>query len=284
MSEIAFQKALVKILTDTKLRRALQANAGESSALLGLPPEAVERVLEIDPDRLEIFAEMVMSQRVNDVADGLPMTSRLLGENLGPLAAKFYRSSSVEFSQRHQPPLEFARFLAEYLKTHPPSPFFLNDILKYEMTTLEMFDEFEEPAVTSVDAFKLRSQSAEQLLRAVPLRLPNVRVLSFSCDVLPAMKVVKENGVTPSPIAEQTYLLLLMTSTGAIEQSRANLATATFFEACDGKTSLDGVIESVFKKFHQRNGPLPTEFTRDCLSLCMSLVERGLIGLAFASE
>lgn len=280
MSEIAFQKALVKLLTDTKLRQALQANARESSALLGLPPEDIQRVLEIDPDRLEIFAEMVMSQRINDVADGLPLTSRLLGDNLAPLAAKFYRSTFIEFSQRHQVPLEFGRFLAEYLKTHPPTPFFLDDILKYEMTVLEMFDEFEEPVVTSIEAIKLRSQSAEQLLQAVPFHLPNVRALSFHCDVLPVMKAVSGGGVPPSPIPEKTYLLLLMTATGAIEQSRANLATATFYEACDGKTPLDGVIECVFKKFHQHNGR-SAAFTRDCLSLCMSLVERHLIGLTF---
>src|SRR5947209_20435098 len=100
MSEISFQQALVRMMTDANFRHSIRAGEPESMRQSGLSPEELTRIREIDQERLELFVEMVMGRRIDDAVERLPLTNWLLGEHLQPLAVEFFRESNGEFDKR----------------------------------------------------------------------------------------------------------------------------------------------------------------------------------------
>jgi hypothetical protein len=265
-------------MTDPNLRRSLLAGDPESIRQAGLSPEELIRIQDIDRERLELFAEMVMGRRLNDAIEGLPLTARLMGESLHPLALEFSRDSNGEFEKRHQVPLAFARFLQDQLRERPPTPACLIDVLLYELISLEILNEFDQATAAKIDGASQESLSDEDLLTTIPFQLPYIRAISFNCDIFPVIKALRMDQPPSDPPPEPTYVIVLMNSLGAIEKSKINFPTLAFFEACDGKKSLSQITASLLSKFHPGDSA-NSSFQKDCIALCRALAERHLIGL-----
>jgi len=278
MSEFAFQQALVRLLTDAKMRQAFFAGDPHTFTEAGQSNEEAHRLRNIDPERLEVFAAMVVGQRIQDAAQGLPLTAQLLGDRFSQVALKYNSDIKPEYSKRDDQALAFGRFLQKRFRLEPPTPSFAEDVLAYEMATLELFRRHDEPDFTQasihVQDLIQNAEDVELQQTIAPYQLSNTRVLRLNHDIVPLIEAMKD-GVPPPPSTPQAaYILLRVSAFGVTEQSRINSATAAFIEACDGTASLFEIIERVAQDFQQF---ATTEFTSKCLSLCHSLVERRII-------
>jgi hypothetical protein len=275
MSEFAFQQAFVRLLTDTPARQSFLAGDAQALAQSGFSPELISRLFAIDKERFEIYADMVLAQRVNDVAEALPLTSQVLGDQLPSLVHDFFEHTAADFPKRHQGPLAFGGVLLERFCSQAPTPLFIQDVIKYEVTVLEMYDEF----VEQDDVAPEIDNAANDIsyLDGTPIRMPNVRVISFDHDIVQIIKALKENQI-PAPLPQAVHLIVQLKSTGAIQQLKANLPTVDFFTACDGKTTLADIAANLFAKYHQEAELFP-KFKDTCVELCRGLSDHGLIYL-----
>ena len=273
MSEIAFQQALVRLLTDPQLRESFFAGESQILADTGVAAEEIGRLSKIDPERLGLFADMIMGQRLKDTSDGLPFTARLLGDDLFNLGMEFYASTRAEYDKRRDAPLTFARFLAKKFEANTPKPLYLQDVLAFEIISLELLDEAENE-YADLEIQPISDQNI--LLRQVPVLMPRVRLASFNTDVPSIIKSLKADQVPPALEPNATDLMLQVGSSGSIQQSRVNAATVAFLRACDGTTTLNEIVEHLFKEFRQ--DPSTYSFFKEkCVNLCVSLLERRVI-------
>jgi len=272
MSEFAFQQAFVRLLTDTSVRQSYLAGDAQALAQSGFSPELIDRFFAIDKERFEIYADMVLAQRINDVAEALPLTGQVLADQLPLLVHEFFEHSAADYPRRHQGPLAFGRQLLERFRVEAPSPLFIQDVIKYEVSVLGMYDEFVEgdEATPEID-------NGISYLDAMPVRRPNIRVISFDHDIVQIIKALKENQ-TPAPLPQEVHLIIELKPTGVIQQLRANLPTLDFLAACDGKTTLADIVASLFAKY-QQDAELFPKFKDTCVELCRRLSASGLIYL-----
>jgi hypothetical protein len=278
MTEFAFQQALVRLLTDAKFRHAFFAGNLGPVTEAGLSSEDAQRLLGIDPERLEVFAEMVMGQRINDAAQGLFLTSQLLGDRFSQIGVEFNSEVRPGYSKREHNALAFGRYLKKRFGLEPPIPTFVEDVLTYEMATLELFRRYDEPDLAQTNMFMrelMQHPEDLDLERAVaPYQLSSTRVLFLNHDIAPIVEEMKLGRTPTSPSPQAVRILLRVSPFGITEQSTINSATAAFIEACDGKASLYEIMGRVASDFQQS----PTaEFREKCLSLCASLVERRIV-------
>lgn len=279
MSEFAFQQALVRLLTDTKARHSFFKGDVQVMAEFGLPLEEAQRILAIDPERLEVFADMLTGQRLNDAAQMLPLTAQLLGSRLHYIAYEFNQEITPRYSTKFEHALAFARFLKKQFGEEPPSPAFAEDVLTYEMTALELFGKRDETDFAQTADLKEQLHEAEAQTKIVPSRQPTHQVLTFNYDVAEIAAELKEGRIPTSPLRQPLNILLRVNAVGLIEQDRINYPTLAFIEACDGATPLSEVIEDLASIFEQNTPKLRADFQQKCLNLCEALVERGVITL-----
>jgi hypothetical protein len=142
MSELPLQQALALLLTDGKGRESIFAGDVSPLAGYGLSTEQEQQLLQINRERVEIFAELLIINRLSKAIEGLPWTTQLLGSQLGQVAVAFNQASPPKHSKKYLEAMAFAQFLKEQFRLQPPSPPFLEDVLFYEMNSLELRFEF----------------------------------------------------------------------------------------------------------------------------------------------
>lgn len=283
MSEFSFQNALVQVLVDPKMREAIYAGDPSPLADYGISPDEAQRISQIDRGRLEMFAEMIIDNRIYSAAQWMPFTAQLMGKRMVEIALEFNRDLSPEYSKRQDHAMAFATFLKSLFSVEPPTPPFLEDVLTYELMIMEMFvgydkEEGQEPSIQVEELLQL-SGVEEALESVVPCRRPNNRVISVNYDVPLILQEMSE-GRTPTELPEQPMRMLLrLVPPGFVEQDKINAPTAAFINTCDGQTSLHKVIKSL-AAYYQKDDPASFHsFRGKCLELCQSLVARQVIFL-----
>src|SRR6201995_2638403 len=101
MSEFAFQEALVRFLTEEKVRTAVYESDLQTQAELGISLEHAQRLLQIERERLEFFANIISHNRVHDFLRLFPCTAKLLGEQMVRIAEEFQRGVSTIYTDRY---------------------------------------------------------------------------------------------------------------------------------------------------------------------------------------
>lgn len=278
MSEFTFQETMVKVLTDAKLRQSLFDRDSGALAEQGLAFEDVERLLGINPARLEAFADMVMAQRLTDILQILPLTAQILGNRLHPIVSEFNQELKPRYSTKQAQALAFATFLSERFRLQPPDPPFLEDVLRYEKAALELFGKrnavlrSEDDLTPALDDETLHS-------RLVPLRLDANVAIELTFNILEIATDLKAGRIPTEPARKRQLILLHVDRRGLIGKDEINEMTLAFIEACDGSSSLAQIIDNLADRFQQSSLHLRPEFDRKCLGLCRSLLERFVIGL-----
>jgi len=277
MSEFAFQQALVRLLTDSALQKSFLAGDRQTLVQSGFSVEQLDRLEGIDAERLTLFAEMVVGQRVKDSTEALPMTARILGEHFAHLVVRFFNTTKLDYGTRREAPLAFAGFLKQQFQLNPPAQPFLQDVLEYETISIELLTEAENESFMGIERSTPSFTSGENLLAELPFRLPCHRIVCFAFDVPAIIKQLKAKQVPLTPEPQTTHLILHVGSSGTIQQSTVNRHTISFIEACDGATPLRGVVDKLFDDL-QEDASHFQQFRDRCTSLCMALVERRIIG------
>lgn len=280
MSEFDFQRALVRVLTDAALRESIYAGDYQPLVELGIPLTQAQRLTLIDRERMEMFADTIVENRVYYATELLPFTTQFLGEQLEPMILECDREMPADYSKIQDQALAFARFLKKRFGLQPPTPPFLEDVLTYEINSLELFAGYDrqEFEVSQQDQILLQQLLAhDELARIIPVPRPNNRIIKLNYDVPSILEEIVNGHIPETADKQDLHLLLRMIPPGTLEQDKINVPTSTLINACDGEANLSEIIEQLASHFKMAAPMRFPDFKRKCLELCQSLVERHVI-------
>jgi hypothetical protein len=282
MSELPLQQALARLLTDGKGRESIFAGDISPLAEYGLSTEQQQHILQINRERVEVFAELLIINRLSKAIDGLPLTTHLLGSQLGQIAVAFNQAYPPKHSKKYLEAMAFAQFLKEQFRLQPPSPQFLEDVLLYEMNSLELRFEFNRPdeLVPTHEISLLTSQldAANELLsETVPHRLSCSRIISLEYNVEQIGEEIAQGRFPTTVEKRPMHILLHIEPSGVLTQTEINVPTLVFIEKCDGRATLNAIVEDLARDFQQSH--LSSDFKGQCLRLCEELIELHIITL-----
>jgi hypothetical protein len=283
MPVFQFQKAFAQLLTDADMRRSVFAGEPGALAGLGLSQEQQEHLRGMETERVEIYSELLVVNRLTKAMEGLPWTTHLLGTELWPIANDFNQARPPEHAKKYDEAMVFGHYLLERFESRPSALPFVEDVLLYEMTSLDLRCSFD--GLYDAD-FTDRTTELFPMLHddhawpsVVPKRLLHNRIVSLNHDVERLGEEI-DAGQTPTDAERRVnYILFRVDPSGALAQDEVNLPTVLFVEACDGRTPLDAVIEGLARDFGQDTPSQLPNFKQRCLELCESLIERHVIGL-----
>jgi len=279
MSEYHFQKAFAELVTDTNARRAFYAN--EAPPLWSLSADQETTLRMIDRERLEIFAELLILNRLGKAAEGLPWTTKLLGTDIWALAQDFNQAWPPQQTKKYDEAIAFGRFLDDHFRTESAQFPYIRDVLSYEMASLELRFEFNghyDPAPGEPD-FRLKGNplsNAEDTAR--PRLVAHSRVLSFDYDIESLVNEIETAETANDVEKREFHILMHVQPSGILNQTAINLPTVRFLQLCRGQT-LAEIIEQLATEFHCDTQESFHRFRTACLELCESLLADNVIVL-----
>lgn len=279
---LRFQEAFARIVTDAEMRQKVFAGDTRPLAELGLSAGQQQCFLEMDHQRVETFSKLLVTNRLGKAMDGLPWTTKLLGSDLGQIAFEFNQASPPKDAKKYREAISFGEYLQKRFRHEQPTPWYLQDVLNYELNVLEIrfdIDGYRASGPSKTPAKKLqRLHSTEKAAKLVPYTT-NIRVVGLNVDVESLGKDL-ERGNTNRIVKEQPMLILLkVDALGAVVQTQINYRTYMFIRACDGSTNLEALSDALAKEFGEDGPRRLRRFKKQCFELCKSLTEHGVIGL-----
>ncbi|MEZ5425946.1 MAG: hypothetical protein R2747_06770 [Pyrinomonadaceae bacterium] len=152
MSLLELQNLLARIFTDEDLRRDFLADPEGVGLKRGLTGEEIKGLCRILPEEIESFSESLFFKRLREVERLLPLTGKVLGEDLEREFLRFSREFNPKTVHKH---LEDALGFSRFLCTAELVPIWAGDLARYEAGRLE-FVALEKRAVFIKMDFDLR--------------------------------------------------------------------------------------------------------------------------------
>ncbi len=283
-SELTFQRAYARFLTDTAFREAVFSDEPLEEHWK-VKPEVVERLRGLDAERASLFAELLISNSLATVQEALPNTAALLGSKLLEIVRAFNDEALSVNHRKYPEACAFARYLLGRLEQESLGPYYLHDILVYELSGLRLRFEYDEPFwPEEVTTSKRKFIAALRGGRSVYIhRHPYQTLLSLLYDVEQICKDIAASK-RPAEVEPKTFIILLHISAGGVLQQEAiNAATAALLLAVDGRSTFDQIVDRLAKLFDQRGSEAQARLRASVQELCMELLRRGVIGLTFGS-
>lgn len=280
MSELAFQTAFAKLLIDEETRAA--AFAGAPLPGLALSEVEAARLHGLDRERVAVYSELLVMNRLAKAMEALPFTTKALGSNLWAVTLEWNRASPTVQAKKYDEARSFAHYLLGTLGSRPDQPAYLRDLVLYEMSRLEL----RYTAVQDLpDAASERTPAQIELAlgsgaaSVYPRQLPHSRVLAFDHDI-EAIVHELDQGQTPAQVEPQpSHMLMIVDPSGMVQQFAANLPTVAFVTAATGDKSFAELLTWLAQVFGQEQGEAFQALTAACVELCTSLIDQGVIAL-----
>lgn len=284
MSEYRFQRAFAQLLTDAHMRESVFSSEQVPAIAKGVSPEEEQRLRAFDRERLEIFAELLIVNRLGKAAEGLPWTTQLLGGEIWQIAQEFNQASPPKLSKKYHEAMAFGSFLGKRFRRQPPSIPFIDDVRIYEMTSLKMrfgFDGRYEPPVTDSKSPLVEEASYPQgSSRIVPHLVTHNSILSLNYDVEWIGEEINQGRIPVAVEEKPMHILFHVEPSGVLAQDEINLPALCFLKACDGQASLAEVISRLAEEFDCNTPQHLDKFRLKCAELCKSLVIKKVITLS----
>jgi hypothetical protein len=277
MSELEFQKALVKILTDSEMRRNVSDAATHLASLNELSWENAARITQIDQSRLECFALAIEEKRHSEIKHFLPITAKLLDWRLPQLLRAFNHQYRPQFIKVEDFALSFAAYLETQCGQDKMQSGYLRDVLSYEWAIVDLFSKAEiDPQTKNESAFSpiTRFGDAAEL---VPRRSSNYRIVPTDYDIPAICQIVADGGEPPDPVKSPRIILLYINDNGSLSHDSINEATRTFIEECDGILTLGEIVRRLSVKYAPHKPELNPRRLNNCAALFELLNNRGVL-------
>jgi hypothetical protein len=283
VSELEFQKVFARLLTDGDMRAELASADGLAAG--GVTGEAALRLRQLDRERVDVYAELLILNRLSKAMEGLPYTTKVLKEHLGPIAVAWNQASPPVRSKKFDEAMAFAQYLLETIGSRPYEPPYLKDLLLHEMSGLELrctYNGRYPDELTKETPALLQQLGAEEGLSSIyPCRMPHVRLLASDHDVEAIIQDLDhERAPAAVPLPSPRYLLMYIEPGGVMQQFEVNLPTAGFLSEASGQASFASILSTLAQAFGQEEPATFKEFRRGCVDLCGLLAERRVIGLS----
>jgi hypothetical protein len=237
----------------------------------------------LDPERTSLFAELLLGNRLGRLREALPNSAFLLGSRLQEVVYAFNDSSAPADHRKYPEARAFAHYLLDRLDQESLGPPYLHDILLYELSSLQLRLEYDEPfwldgAIASASEFFAALKSGQPIYLH---RHPYQAVLSFSYDV---ERICQETAAsrTPTDVNPKSSIILLHVQAGGVLQQEAiNTATAVFLLAANGTNSFNRIVDHLGEFFGQRGRWARLRLRTRVRNLCLELLQRGVITFTF---
>jgi hypothetical protein len=275
-SELAFQRALARLLTDGEVRAAFFAGDIDAFAEYTLGDDDRRRLLELDVVRVEIFAELLVANRLSKAVEALPWTTLLLLNDLGRLAAEFNQRCPPRDSKKYREALAFGAFLTERFREDPPKRRFLEDILRYELSVLELrFLGARRMPDRNLDGSPQPPDLTPKAERIVAMPSPRSRVVSFEHDIEALTALLADGEVPQSAEERPMQVLLSLQEDGSVSLTELGPPTVKLLAACDGGATFAEIIVELRHDLDPSGSD--SRFAEKCAEAARALAEIGAI-------
>lgn len=285
MSEFQFQQALARFLTDKCFREKVRLRQFDELAREEEIPKVILQQLEsMNAERTEIYSELLVTNRLSKAIEALPWSTTLLGEHLWQVAQAFNQACPPIYAKKYLEAMTFASYLLSRVIQESLYPKYLEDIILYEMNSLELRFEFDGKWLPD-----LESETPQLLQRLIisgnctdiiPHQLSHSRVLSLNFDIERIIEELSQGSYPTDVNTCSKFILMYVDSTGTLQKLDINPPTAAFLALTDGQAPLTEIITCLAEVFEQNEPSMFTVFTQRCISLCETLIERKIIGLS----
>jgi hypothetical protein len=284
MSELRFQTQVARYLTDPRFRSTVSRLRSEVAPgdADRLQTDTDPRLLLLDSKRADLFARLLVANRLSKAVRALPWTAALLGAALDRLGSEFNSAVPPKNSRVFDEARAFARFLIDRFEHCPPELPFLPDVARYELASLELRLQFDGNYVPHGMSREEGIQIGDDLrtvdLSAIPVQLGHSRILAVQYDVCTIGELV-ESGRPPVAIDRSPCLVLFyMKPSGELGNDLVNAETEMFIRACDGRHSLGEVLAALAPRLGIDLRECADGWVGECAVLFASLVERRVLG------
>jgi hypothetical protein len=277
--ERPFQRAMARMLTDDTLRRAVF----EGAAYPGLRAAERRRLAAFDRERVEIFAELLLQNRIDKAAGVLPWTVRLLDERKDDIAAEFNRTSPPRSSKPYREALDLARWILARCDQEPLGPPYLRDVVTFELAVLEMRFAFDGRYGRRRGSLPWPARSDDSSWKAlIPYPLRHHRVLELGYDIEAIVEALSQ-GKRVEAMPQLMTVLLHVEPSGELGRFELGRATAAFLAACDGHVRIDRILSGMARRARLR-GPALAELEHGAYAMCDELGRRQVLGFLSGSR
>ncbi len=142
MSLITVQKALARIYTDSKLRDDFLTNPEVVGRTLKLNCWEIQQLSQLSSQEVNLFASSLKYKRLGEIRKLLPLTTKVLGNELNNLFFKYAETYLPRGNKKHlQDTIQFAQFILQTTTKETIQPAWILDILRHEKMWLETLTE-----------------------------------------------------------------------------------------------------------------------------------------------
>jgi hypothetical protein len=283
MSEYTFQEAMVRFLAEEEVRSAVYSNDANLQSKLGLIPEHVERLSQIDPERAEFFAGTVEFKHLYIITRHIPFTCKILGdENIRLFTQEFHSGNTIKNSDRLKHSLAFAEYLKDAIDANA-FPAYTGDVLEYEINKIKfLIKQSELPGDVAAKnglAGEILKQSSDSddWLNMIPERSANHHIFRLESNIFDVLKKLSLDEAPPPANQQSVYVLLYTKDKGIVGDIIINSPTIKFITACNGKDNLDAIIREFAGLKSYDNSERFSKVKGECVELCKGLIRLGVI-------
>lgn len=278
MSELAFQHALARILTDPAARAALLDDGDDPPAAEAgcsedgpVPPEVRARLRALDRQRTLIFSRILLVNRLTKIAEVLPYTSRTIGMRLWPLIEEYNRQFPPSHPRKLDEAAAFTRFVESLPDISQLGPPWLKDLLHYESSVLTLrFQPVAPPACQRTWS----ERDADHPEEVYPRRSEVAAVKAFGYDIEQIINAFELSQPVPENLTPRPMLILLQAMPdGSIRQDEVSPSIGELFDLCTGDRSLAQVAGQLADRLGAQIGSV----REGIVTACAELVQRGVL-------
>lgn len=236
-AEARFQHAYARFLTDEPFRMRILDPATGNGGIADIGPDDIGRLRAMDRQRVELFAQCLIGNRMASIAEALPLTVKVLGDSVYDLVRQLDAQEIAVDTRKYA---EASRF-ADYVLSDPypaPLPDATRALLHFEITDLRLRLRPQWPAwpdgvVRSADA--LRSA----LARSEDVRLVingNHALLGLAHDVEKLRELAAADAASAA-VDEGIIVLLNRADSGVVHHTRLDPpSAAAILMIAEGRT------------------------------------------------
>jgi hypothetical protein len=284
MNEYDFQESMVRFLTEKKVREGIYSDDPVIQGKTGLSLEHINRLKEMDQERVEFFVSTIIHKRIDDVTRYIPYTNKLLSEEVHSLAHEFFSSGLIKSDETLEYSLAFAEYLRNEVVFESYKPF-IDDLMYYEVNKLKLFIKIAKMPREESEVYLFKTNLDENTNSTVsfdfiPEFSPYHTVLKIKNDLFELFTQLDQGKTIESIPKTDLWVLIYLNNNGRIGQRIINPSTAEFIRACDGNNDITGITLKLIKSSDCSTEELFVNAKTECLKLCESLVSLGVIRAA----
>ncbi len=278
-AEARFQASYARLLTDSRFRAWVLAPEAAEGGDFDLSLRERERLRAMDADRIELFAQCLVGNRMAAIAEAFPLTAKILGSSLLDLVQALDRQSIALDTRKYPEALRFANFLLNGKEDGNDDrgqavPERALGLLHFELKRLNLrlrpqLENWPSSVNRSPDALQAAFARHDDLRPILDL---NHAVVEVGYDI----EALREVESEPWPeLSENCLVLLHRGENGAVGELSLNRESAAAVLMIDGTRTFAGLLTDLGNWLGL---PGATGLYEPVVGLCTELGARGVLG------